>query len=284
QGPGLAVGLVLDDGLYYSEGFGFRDKQKTHPPDELTVFRAGSLSKVMTGTGLLTLIDDPTRKMSLDDLADDKKYLPELQYVCPPSPFTLIPFQDCRRGANHLGIKLKDLVSHTAGLPDVMEQTNANEAAWLSDLKKTYLIFNPEQYGAYSGVSIEGVGLIEERISGQPYPAFIQKNLFAPLGMTHSSMDPLKPPAGSIVAQRWNFTANDKGWSLAADDSMIGGDDQAMILPAGGLGTGVWDLARFMSMWLSGVAPVVNGHPLLKPLTIASAHLPQVSTSTNPPQ
>src|SRR5205823_11873256 len=133
EGPGLAVGLVLDDGLYYSEGFGFRDKERIRPPDELTVFRAGSLSKVMTGTGLLTLIDDPARQMSLDDLADDKKYLPELQSVCPAA--SIGQFQDCTRGANHLGIKLKDLVSHTAGLPDVMEQTNANEGAWLSDLK-----------------------------------------------------------------------------------------------------------------------------------------------------
>src|SRR6266568_580174 len=49
QGPGLAVGLVLDDGLYYSEGFGFADAQRTRAPDENTIFRAGSLSKVITG-------------------------------------------------------------------------------------------------------------------------------------------------------------------------------------------------------------------------------------------
>src|SRR2546423_647768 len=81
RGPGLAVGLVLDDGLYYSQGFGFRNAQKTQAPDEMTVFRAGSLSKVITGTGLLTLVDDPARHMSLDDPADDPKYLPELKFV-----------------------------------------------------------------------------------------------------------------------------------------------------------------------------------------------------------
>src|SRR6266481_2977382 len=42
KGPGLAVGLVLDDGLYYSEGFGFADAQKKTVPDENTIFRAGS--------------------------------------------------------------------------------------------------------------------------------------------------------------------------------------------------------------------------------------------------
>lgn len=281
KGPGLAVGLVLDDGLYYSQGFGFRDAQKAHAPDEITVFRAGSLSKVITGTGLLTLIDDPARHMSLDDPADDPKYLPELEFVCPASP----NWQSCARGANHLGIKLKHLVSHTSGLADVMEQTNAGVGAWLGDLKKSYLLFAPGQYSSYSGVAVEGVGLIEQRVSGAlSYPQFIEKHLFAPLGMTHSSMDPTQSPA-NLVAQRWRFNlpAPYTSWSFTADGSMLAGDDQAMILPAGGLATDVWDLARFMRMWLSGVAPSVNGHPLLKTSTIQSADLPQITAGAAPP-
>jgi len=283
RGPGLAVGLVLDDGLLYSQGFGFRDAKKTSPPDELTLFRAGSLSKVITGTGLLTLIDDPARQMSLDDLADGPKYLPELKYVCPAADDGQ-SFKNCSRGSNHLGIKLKDLVSHTAGLANVMEQTNAGISTWLSDLKKSYLLYPPEKYGAYSGIAIEGVGLIEQRVSGAAsYPAFIQQNLFAPLGMTHSSMDPLKSPA-DLVAQRWRFDLPpDVTWTFTADGGMLAGDDQAMILPAGGLDTDVWDLARFIRMWLSGSAPIVNGHPLLKPSTIQSANLPQVSSGDAPP-
>ena len=81
NGPGLSVGLVLDDGLYFSQGFGFADAAKSKAPDELTVFRAGSLSKVITGTALLTLIDDPARNMALTDAADLPKYLPELKFV-----------------------------------------------------------------------------------------------------------------------------------------------------------------------------------------------------------
>ena len=137
QGPGLAVGLILDDGLYYSEGFGFADAGKTRKPDENTVFRAGSLSKVITGTGLLTLIDDPKRKMTLDDLADKPGYLPELKFVCPQFN------TPCTRGSQSLGIRLLHLVSHTSGLPNVMEQTNASVGAWTGDLKKAWLIFPP---------------------------------------------------------------------------------------------------------------------------------------------
>jgi CubicO group peptidase (beta-lactamase class C family) len=290
QGPGLAVGLVLDDGLYYSQGFGYRDAQKAHAPDELTIFRAGSLSKVITGTGLLTLTDDPARQMSLGDDADDARYLPELKSVCAVGAGPMA-WPNCRPagancttpGTSHLGIKLKDLVSHTAGLADVMEQTKADEATWLCDLKKSWAIFSPGAFASYSGVSIEGVGLIEERVSGLKYADFIQKNLFAPLGMTHSTMNPNTSPA-NLMAQRWAFSLPKPyaSWSFAADSNILAGDDQPMIWPAGGFATDVWDLARFMKMWLT-TAPSVNGRALLNPGTIEHADQPQSAENAQPP-
>lgn len=101
----------------------------------------------MTGTALLTLIDDSSRHMSLDDFAADDRYLPELKFVCP------VFNQKCDRGSQHLGIKLRHLVSHTSGLADVMEQTNAHVSVWLSDLKKSWVLFNPGDFSAYSGVA-----------------------------------------------------------------------------------------------------------------------------------
>ncbi|HXK20425.1 MAG TPA: serine hydrolase, partial [Polyangiaceae bacterium] len=279
KGPGLAVGLVLEDGLYYSQGFGFVDAGKSKHPDEDTVFRAGSLSKVITGTALLTLIDDPTRTpaLSLEDDADAPRYLPELKYVCP------LGKGRCKRGSSSLGIKLKHLVSHTAGLPNVMEQTNANIDPWLTDLKKSFTIFSPGEYSAYSGVSAEAIGLIEQRVSKAPsYVAFVTDSLFKPLGMTHSSMDQ-KDVSANLLAQRWMFGVNGNSWSFVPDNAIIPGDDQAMILPAGGLATSIGDLARFMRMWISGVAPVVNGHSLLKKATLQAANLPQVNVGTKPP-
>lgn len=264
KGPGMSVGLVLDDGLFYSQGFGFADASKTRTPDEFTVFRAGSLSKVMTATALLTLIDDPSRHVALTDKADQAGYLPELKYVCP------VWNKPCVRGSQDTGITLKHLVSHTAGLADVMEQTNANVPQWLGDLKKSWLLFKPGQYQAYSGVGIEGVGLIEQRISGRAYPDFVKTSLFAPLGMTASSMDPLSP-ALSDQAQKWQFSITGNSWSFSQYNAIIGGDDQAMILPAGGLATNVRDLSLFLKMWLSGSVPTVGGHPLLKAATISSA-------------
>jgi CubicO group peptidase (beta-lactamase class C family) len=234
--------------------------------------------------------------------------------------------QNCARGSQSLGITLANLVSHTSGLANVMEQGNASVAAWLTDLQKSWLLFkpaspsNPGNLSAYSGVGIEAVGLIEQRISHKPYVDFVTQNLFLPLGMKHSSMDQTKLP-GSLQAQKWMFSVSEKdsckagcmaeeqqcmqdahsgpergvcakaqlnctgkcpppksSYSFAQFDGMIGGDDQPMIAPAGGLATSVEDLALFMKMWLSTTAPTVNGHPLLKKKTIQDAATPLFTT------
>lgn len=275
KGPGMSVGLVLDDGLYYSQGFGFADAAKTKIPDEFTVFRAGSFSKVITATALLTLIDDPARNMSLSDPADKPNYLPELKYVCPQWGV------NCVRGNQNTGLKLSHLVSHTSGLANVMQQTNAAVPVWLDDLKKSWLLFNPGAFGAYSGVGMEGAGLIGQRVSGQPFPAYVKKAVFDPLHMAHSTMDPIPPDP--LTAQKWLFSATNNSWSFAQYNQIIGGDDQPMILPAGGLATNVIDMAQFTSMWLSGNAPQVNGHPMLKPSSIATAGNSLFTATTPPP-
>jgi len=318
HGPGLAVGLVLDDGLYYSQGFGFADGLETRVPDENTIFRAGSVSKVMTGTGLLTLRD--AGKLQLGDFADDDHLLPELKFVCPKFN------QPCDRGSQNHVITLANLVSHTSGLANVMEQTNAHVPAWLSDLKKSWLLFKPGDFSAYSGVGVEGVGLIEQRVSGQSYVEFIRNNLFAPLGMQNSSMDQTTLPQQSL-AQKWSWAATfpttpclqgcttDEGqcmsqahsfsdrqacvkaqlsctahcpavkptWFFSQFNQIIPGDDQPMIAPAGGLATTVADMSLFIKMWLSGTAPLVNGQPLLKGDTISLAANSLFKSDTPPP-
>lgn len=271
KGPAMTAGLVLEDGLFYSQGFGYEDAAKVCAPDERTIYRPGSLSKVITGTGLLTLIDDPAMKMSLEDYADDDRYLPELKFVCKWGDTT------CKRGKQSTGIKLKHLGSHTAGLADIMDTYHADVETWLTDLKKSYTLFTPGDYASYSGVATEAEGLIAQRISGKPYAKFIQENLFAPLKMTESSMDTGKLPKYR-VAQRWQLNVKAASWSFSKADAMPGGDDQPMLWPAGGFSTSVRDLSRFMAMWLSANPPYINGRQILKPTTIQAAINPQVSS------
>ncbi len=288
QGPGLAIGLVLDDGLYYSDGFGFRDAAKQYAPDETTIFATGSFSKVITGTTLLTFTDVPNPKIALSDRAD--QFLPELDFVCPsfdkaqctcPNSQTLC----MRKGANR-DITMANLVSHTSGLADIMEQNFATLTEWDYDIERSWLRFTPGTFSAYSGVGTEGVGLIETRLSnGDKFPDVVNAHLFMPLGMNHSTMDETTIPQSMLplVAQRWSLNSTNAGWSFSQADGPIYQPNQVMLLPAGGFMTNVSDMSQFLTMWLTNTAPVVSGRPLIKISSLKSAVLPQVNVTAKPP-
>lgn len=53
--PGVAFSLVKDDEVLISKGYGFADLEKKTPVSPDTMFRAGSVSKVLTATAILQL-------------------------------------------------------------------------------------------------------------------------------------------------------------------------------------------------------------------------------------
>ena len=259
KGPGLSVGLVLDDGLYYSHGYGFRDLQKKHKPDEYTVFGLGSFSKVITGTTLLVLRD--AGKLSLGDLAT--KYVPELKNVRNPP---------CPHGGCSGNIKLRNLVSHTSGLPNEMHPAVVDQDDWLSELKKTKLNLWPGTFSAYSGVSAETVGLIIERVSGKSFRTAAKDLLLKPLGMTHSTfaMDDV-PDDHKAFTWKCSLNASHSEASFTAEQAQ---DDGKMLAAAGAFRSSVSDMGRFARIWL---AQKDQTHTL-KDGTLAAAETPLETT------
>ena len=252
KGPGLAVGLVLDDGLYYSHGFGFRDANKTKRPDEQTVFCIGSFTKVFTGTTLLVLRD--AGKVALSDLAS--KYVPEIKDVR-DAP--------CPGGGCEGRVRLRNLVSHTSGLPNEMSPAIAGQSQWLDELSHTRLNLWPGSFSAYSGVGVEMAGLVAERVSGKPYRKAVRNLLLEPLNMNQSTFDLASVPA-SHRAQNWRL-----GWNASFTAPRFTSDsswpDRKMLTAAGYLLSSVRDLARFERIWLAREAP----SDILKPSTLADA-------------
>jgi CubicO group peptidase (beta-lactamase class C family) len=75
---GLGCGLVLDQDLVWSKGFGLSDLEDSKSlPDENTIFRCGSITKTFTAAAIARLCDQ--RKLSLDDPLS--RYVPEFQAV-----------------------------------------------------------------------------------------------------------------------------------------------------------------------------------------------------------
>ncbi|HRG47243.1 MAG TPA: serine hydrolase domain-containing protein, partial [Leptospiraceae bacterium] len=71
---GLGVNLVSDKEVLFSKGYGFSDKGKELPVTGDTIFRVGSVSKIVNLVIVMKLVEEG--KLNLD--TDIKKYLPEL--------------------------------------------------------------------------------------------------------------------------------------------------------------------------------------------------------------
>ena len=228
--PGLAVGLVIDDELVWSKGYGVRDLQSKEPVDADTVFRLASITKSFTGMALLQLRDEG--KLSLEDPA--QKYLPELAGL-------VYPTRDAPL------ITLRELLTHLAGLPHdppgAFDESRApTDDEILKSLQGMTLVAPPNTRNLYSNVGFELAGMVVSRVSGMPYPDYVVSRILRPLGMTSSGFE----PAADRLAAGYRIERGEvKHPPLIAFSAN----------PAGGLFSSVRDLARYAALQLSAWPP-----------------------------
>lgn len=162
--PGLAMVIVKDGETAFSQGFGVRHLETQEPVTPETLFRTASTIKPLTAIGLLRLVD-----AGLVDLdAPITAYLPEL--------------------IAGDAITVRQLLSHTAGLPDAIPPDVSLEA-YLETVEAEAAIFAPGETISYSATGIILTGLIIERVSGQPYPEYMAEQVFTSLGMARTTFD-----------------------------------------------------------------------------------------------
>jgi CubicO group peptidase (beta-lactamase class C family) len=140
----------------------------------------------MTAIAILQLRD--RGKLSLDDPA--VRYLPELQQV--HDEFGPID-----------AITIRDLLTHSAGFRnptwpwDCDDQTNCDwqpfePTHWAqvaAMLPYTHVAFKPGTQWSYSNPGYVFLGQIVERLSGDDFEVYVEKNILMPLGMTKSYFD-----------------------------------------------------------------------------------------------
>jgi len=177
--PGLAA-LVKDHGrILFEKGYGVRELSTRPKIDLQTNFRLASFTKQFTAMAVMLLIQD--RKLHYDD---------GLAAIFPDFP------------AYGKAITVRHLLTHTSGLPDyeaLMEQEEkAKGPIWsaehqIQDNEVLSLLekqsagkFAPGTSWAYSNSGYVVLGLIIAKVSGMPYREYLQRNIFAPLGMNHS--------------------------------------------------------------------------------------------------
>jgi D-alanyl-D-alanine carboxypeptidase len=131
-------------------------------------FRIASVTKIFTAATILKLAE--AGKLSLDDaLAVHLSDIPEA------------------------GITIRQLLNHTAGISDVAGdpqplsgRRDIDRAIRLAEIRKRALDFPPGTRWSYSNSGYILLGAVIEHITGEPWHATLQKQLLAPLRMTHT--------------------------------------------------------------------------------------------------
>ncbi len=174
--PGVAVGVVSDQQLIWSKGFGFADVKSKLPMTAATKFRIASHSKLFNAIAIMQLREED--KLRLDDPVS--KYLPW--------------FKAKPAGADDGVITVEQLITHSSGLPrEASDHWTSYEFPTREELKQLFAnrqaAFPPATRVKYSNLAVAVAGMLVEDLSGMSWAEYVSKNIFQPLGMSASSVD-----------------------------------------------------------------------------------------------
>ena len=172
--PGCALGVYRGGQVAYTHGYGMEDLNEGVRIAPGTLFHVASMSKQFTAAAILLL--EQQGKLSLDD--DVRKYIPDLPDF----------------GQK---ITIRNLVYHTSGLRDQWALLELAGWRYSRDLitdddvmsvvtRQKELNFNPGERHVYCNTGYTLLGLIVKRVSSMTLREFTTRNIFEPLGMTHT--------------------------------------------------------------------------------------------------
>jgi CubicO group peptidase (beta-lactamase class C family) len=240
--PGVTLGIVRDNHLVLHRSAGMASLELGVPVGPDTTFRIASVSKQFTCAAILLLAAEG--RLSIDD--DVREHIPALPDL------------------GHR-ITLSHLMHNTSGIRDMLEimrcgGADLSQPCTPQDLldgvcRQRALNFAPGTRYLYSNSNFMLLGRIVEQVSGEALRAFLDRRIFAPLGMAAtrhvpSTSEPVPGLASGYLA------APGGGWQRAMHGFPLHGE--------GGLVSSVPDLALWHANFAS---PRVGGGKLAEALT-----------------
>lgn len=254
QIPGIAVGVVYDQELIWSKGYGVSDLESQIPMTPATLFRIGSVTKVFTATAVMQLRDQG--KLRLDDPVS--RHLPGFMIQ---NPFPNAP-----------PITVWHLLTHTAGLPReaafpyFTEHEFPERDEIMTAMATQSLIHSPGTQYKYSNLGMFVLGTLIEEVSGESYQDYITRHIFSPLGMSHSSID---PPIGQTDLLATAYMRRQPDGSRQVMDHY----ETRGMAAAGSIVSSVEDMARFAALNLRRENSTADGD-ILSTSTMHDMHRP----------
>jgi len=302
------LGVIARNGqVVYRETYGLADREAGKPMTDDAIFRIYSMSKPITSLAVMMLYEEGHFFLN-DPVA---RYLPELANLevavstadgggtrttsdgttsrAEGDPDASPPGQTRKPRRQPT---IRDLLTHTAGFTygafgNTEVDQRYREAELLSDdltleefttrLGKIPLQYEPGTRWHYS-VSVDVQGRLVEAVSGMRFGEFLEKRIFAPLGMVDTSFvvpDEKWPRVAQIYSPEGTpegidafLAANDSTTLVVSSDSVNAGYRSGASFESGGGGlvSTADDYLRFAQMMLNGGE--LGGVRLLSPKSV----------------
>ena len=236
--PGVSMTVITPDGIWSGSG-GKADLKYNIDLTPCHILRIGSVSKVFCAAAILKLQDEG--KLNINDKAS--KY---------------IPAEITDRIPNGNEVTIKELLDHTAGIPEYLNintilgilnfsivKLSAEENLKIIYGKKADFAPGTDKY--YSNSNYLMLSLIIKNISGKNANDVVYEKLVQPLGLQNIYMSTNIP---SMLSRGYS-DVHDDGKVIDAteiDNNAVGGQD----ILDGGLMANSYDLAIFLKALLEG--------------------------------
>jgi len=173
--PGGSVLVKKGHVTVFLRSYGLADLETMEKITGNTLFNLGSVSKTFVSNGILILQENGL--LSVEDSLS--KY-----------------FGDFKNRDIADKVRIYHLLSHTSGLPDNRDVENnfefflsAKDEENFAPVKQAdSLNFEPGERYEYSNPAFNGLALIIEKVTGQPWQKFITDSIFMPSGMVSSKI------------------------------------------------------------------------------------------------
>ena len=222
--PGAVVTVVKDGQVVTTRGYGWAETGASggNPvavDPQRSLFRVASVSKIPTSIAAMQLVEQG--KLDLD--TDISAYL---------------DFEIERRFDEPL--TLRHLLTHSAGFDEHGSLTPTTDLEAYVKNDPPAQVFAPGTTPGYSNYGMALAGYIVQRVSGQPFEAYVREHVLEPAGMTSSTYEqPLPKDMAGSLGPGYTSTGEEVPFEVMGD------------FPAGSLTVSAPDFAAFMNAQLS---------------------------------
>lgn len=230
--PGAQVAVVYRGEVVYAKAYGVSDIETGRAVSDATLFRVGSVTKMMTGA----LAAELAEQGKLDLHAPISRYVPSLE------------------GKRVGTVTTHQLLTHTAGWRDnAIPYGRMGEGALgevMREVTDTMFFSAPGRVVSYSNPGYSMAGYVIERAGGERYGTLMDRVILRPSGMPHATFRPLE-------AMTRDFSQGHMGPPNARAQLVRPFTENTAQWAAGFLLASATDVARFASLLMD--AGVLDG-------------------------